>query len=62
MNQAVGESGKAGLRRRRQTFSRTLLDHGKPGKQSVRDPDDRDGNMGTELFLKDIPNHTSFTI
>uniref|UniRef100_A0A3B5LXP4 GRAM domain containing 1c n=1 Tax=Xiphophorus couchianus TaxID=32473 RepID=A0A3B5LXP4_9TELE len=45
MNQAVGESGKAGLRRRRRTFSRTLLDHGKPGKQSVRDPDDRDGNM-----------------
>ncbi|XP_043961422.1 protein Aster-C [Gambusia affinis] len=46
MNQAVGESGKAGLRRRRRTFSRTLLDHGKPGKQSVKVPDNRDGNMG----------------
>ncbi|PWA18030.1 hypothetical protein CCH79_00004209, partial [Gambusia affinis] len=46
MNQAVGESGKAGLRRRRRTFSRTLLDHGKPGKQSVQVPDNRDGNMG----------------
>ncbi|XP_054893219.1 protein Aster-C [Poeciliopsis prolifica] len=45
INQAVGESGKAGLRRRRRTFSRTLLDHGKPGKQSAQDPDDRDGNM-----------------
>ncbi|XP_008394543.1 GRAM domain-containing protein 1C [Poecilia reticulata] len=46
INQAVGESGKAGLRRRRRTFSRTLLDHGKPGKQSGQDPEHRDGNMG----------------
>ncbi|KAM4718285.1 protein Aster-C [Anableps anableps] len=46
MNQAAGESGKAGLRRRRRTFSRTMLDHGKPRKQSVQDPEHRDGNMG----------------
>lgn len=48
MSQAAGETGKlGGLRRRRRTFSRTLLDHGMPSMQSVQDPEHREGNLGS---------------
>ncbi|XP_013857681.1 GRAM domain-containing protein 1C isoform X2 [Austrofundulus limnaeus] len=46
MNQAGGEPGKIGLRRRRRTYSRTLSEHIKPIKQYGQDPEPRDGNMG----------------
>uniref|UniRef100_A0A3Q2PRV2 GRAM domain containing 1C n=1 Tax=Fundulus heteroclitus TaxID=8078 RepID=A0A3Q2PRV2_FUNHE len=47
MNQAAVESGKlGGVRRRRRTFSRTLLDHKRPSKQYGQDPEHRDGNRG----------------
>ncbi|XP_017261819.1 protein Aster-C isoform X2 [Kryptolebias marmoratus] len=47
MTQAGVESGKmGGLRRRRRTYSRTLLEHMKPNKQYGQDPEPRDGNMG----------------
>ncbi|XP_015250793.1 PREDICTED: GRAM domain-containing protein 1C isoform X2 [Cyprinodon variegatus] len=46
MNQSAAESGKlGGLRRRRRTFSRTILDHRRPSKQYGQDPEPRDGNL-----------------
>lgn len=48
MNQVCGDPGKGGLRRRRRTYSRTLPEHLKSGKQYGQDPNQhRDGNMGT---------------
>ena len=51
MNQAGGDSGKAGgLRRRRRAYSRTLPGHMKPSKQYGMDPDHhREGGMGESL-------------
>ncbi|KAM4543705.1 protein Aster-C isoform 2-T2 [Fundulus diaphanus] len=47
MNQAAVESGKlVGVRRRRRTLSRTLLDQRRSSKQYGQDPEHRDGNRG----------------
>ncbi|XP_061661027.1 protein Aster-C isoform X2 [Syngnathoides biaculeatus] len=53
INQGAAESGKVGglLRRRRRTYSRTMLEHMKPGKHFGQAPDEhRDGKTGpTEM-------------
>ncbi|XP_061522343.1 protein Aster-C [Phycodurus eques] len=48
INQGAAESGKVGgLRRRRRTYSRTMLEHMKPKKHFGQPPDEhRDGKMG----------------
>ncbi|KAM3593709.1 uncharacterized protein V6R79_019715 [Siganus canaliculatus] len=47
INQGGGDPGKTGLRRRRRTYSRTMPEHMKPGKQYGQDTEQhRDGNTG----------------
>ncbi|XP_072513769.1 protein Aster-C [Salminus brasiliensis] len=47
LTQGSGDGGKGGLRRRRRTYSRTLQEHMRPGKQYGADAEQhRDGNMG----------------
>ncbi|KAL6462825.1 hypothetical protein MHYP_G00292470 [Metynnis hypsauchen] len=47
LTQGSGDTGKAGLRRRRRTYSRTLQEHMRPGKQYGVDTEQhRDSSMG----------------
>uniref|UniRef100_A0A8B9GUK6 VASt domain-containing protein n=1 Tax=Astyanax mexicanus TaxID=7994 RepID=A0A8B9GUK6_ASTMX len=47
LTQGSGDAGKGGLRRRRRTYSRTLQEHMRPGKQYGADTEQhRDGNLG----------------
>lgn len=47
INQGGGEPGKSGLRRRRRTYSRTLPEHLKSGKQYGQEGNQhRDGKIG----------------
>lgn len=53
LTQGSGDAGKTGgLRRRRRTYSRTLQDHMKPGKQYSADSDQqRGGTMGITISV-----------
>lgn len=53
LTQGSGDSGKTGgLRRRRRTYSRTLQEHMKPGKQYGTDSDQqRAGTMGINICI-----------
>lgn len=53
LTQGSGDAGKtSGLRRRRRTFSRTLQEHMKPGKQYSADSDQqRGGTMGINISI-----------
>ncbi|XP_036414598.1 protein Aster-C [Colossoma macropomum] len=47
LTQGSGDTGKGGLRRRRRTYSRTLQEHMRPGKQYGADTEQhRDSSMG----------------
>ncbi|KAI4888004.1 hypothetical protein NFI96_034671 [Prochilodus magdalenae] len=47
LTQGSGDAGKGGLRRRRRTYSRTMQEHMRPGKQYLGDTEQhRDNTMG----------------
>ncbi|KAL7840769.1 hypothetical protein AOLI_G00260920 [Acnodon oligacanthus] len=55
LTQGSGDTGKAGLRRRRRTYSRTLQEHIRPGKQYGVDTEQhRDTSMGV-VDMKNTP-------
>ncbi|XP_017572767.1 protein Aster-C [Pygocentrus nattereri] len=59
LTQGSGDPGKAGLRRRRRTYSRTLQEHMRPGKQyGVDTEQQRDSSMG----IMDMKNTQKWNI
>ncbi|KAK7123762.1 hypothetical protein R3I93_022010 [Phoxinus phoxinus] len=62
LNQGSGDAGKtSGLRRRRRTFSRTLQEHMKPGKQYSADSDQQGGGTMGVMDIKNTPHRWNIT-
>ncbi|KAF7691680.1 protein Aster-C isoform X1 [Silurus meridionalis] len=59
LNQGSSDAGKVGLRRRRRTFSRTLQEHMRPGRQYSIDPDQQRENS---IGAADTKNTQKWTI
>ncbi|XP_048029896.1 protein Aster-C isoform X1 [Megalobrama amblycephala] len=62
LTQGSGDAGKTGgLRRRRRTYSRTLQDHMKPGKQYSADSDQQRGSTIGAMDIKNTPHRWNIT-
>ncbi|KAK9953337.1 hypothetical protein ABG768_017339 [Culter alburnus] len=62
LTQGSGDAGKTGgLRRRRRTYSRTLQDHMKPGKQYSADSDQQRGGTMGAMDIKNTPHRWNIT-
>ncbi|XP_051738459.1 protein Aster-C isoform X2 [Ctenopharyngodon idella] len=62
LTQGSGDAGKTGgLRRRRRTYSRTLQEHMKPGKQYSADSDQQRGSTMGTMDIKNTPHRWNIT-
>ncbi|XP_067291305.1 protein Aster-C [Pseudorasbora parva] len=62
LTQGSGDAGKTGaLRRRRRTYSRTLQEHMKPGKQYSADSDQQRGGTMSAMDIKNLPHRGNVT-
>ncbi|ROK23357.1 GRAM domain-containing protein 1C [Anabarilius grahami] len=62
LTQGSGDAGMTGgLRRRRRTYSRTLQDHMKPGKQYSADSDQQRGGTMVAMDIKNTPHRWNIT-
>ncbi|XDV47465.1 hypothetical protein PO909_017085 [Leuciscus waleckii] len=62
LTQGSGDAGKtSGLRRRRRTYSRTLPEHMKPGKQYSADSDQQRGGTMGAMDIKNTPHRWNIT-
>ncbi|XP_039522921.1 protein Aster-C isoform X2 [Pimephales promelas] len=62
LTQGSGDAGKiSSLRRRRRTYSRTLQEHMKPGKQYSADSDQQRGGTMGALDIKNTPHRWNIT-